>query len=77
MASVGDRQLRATCLRALALGRGPADVVLYGTGADEKRVGPDQVRAQVARDWAQSDSVALSLGWISVSAAGQAEGRSF
>jgi ketosteroid isomerase-like protein len=48
-----------------------ADVVVYGTGADEKRVGPEQVRAQVERDWAQSDSIALSFGWSSISAAGQ------
>lgn len=47
-----------------------ADLVLYGTGADEKRIGPAQARAQVERDWAQSDSIALSFGWSSVSAAG-------
>jgi len=47
-----------------------ADLVLYGTGADEKRIGPEQARAQVERDWAQSDSIALSFGWSSVSAAG-------
>jgi len=47
-----------------------ADLVLYGTGADEKRVGPEQLRAQVERDWAQSDSIALSFGWTSISAAG-------
>jgi hypothetical protein len=54
-----------------------ADLVLYGTGADEKRVGPEQARAQVERDWAQSDGIALSFGWSLFSAAGQAEGESF
>ena len=47
-----------------------ADVVLYGTGADEKRVGPDQVRAQVERDWAQTESIEMSYSWKSISAAG-------
>ena len=32
---------------------------------------------QVERDWAQSDSIALSFGWSSVSAATQATGQSF
>ncbi|MBK9246119.1 MAG: hypothetical protein IPM30_14995 [Burkholderiales bacterium] len=54
-----------------------ADLVLYGIGADEKHVGPEQARAQVERDWAQSDSIALSFGWSSVSAATQATGQSF
>jgi hypothetical protein len=47
-----------------------ADVVMYGTGADEKRVGPDQIRLQAERDWSQSDEVSLGLDWVSVSAAG-------
>lgn len=46
------------------------DVVLYGTGADEKRVGLEQVRAQVERDWAQTESIELSVAWKSISAAG-------
>jgi ketosteroid isomerase-like protein len=45
------------------------DVVLYGTGADEKRVGFQEMRAQVERDWAQTDSIAISFTWTSVSAA--------
>lgn len=47
-----------------------ADVVMYGTGADEKRVGLEQIRFQAERDWAQSDEVSLKLDWVSVSAAG-------
>ena len=47
-----------------------ADVVLYGTGADEKCIGPDQVRKQVERDWAQSESAAMAFSWTSVSSAG-------
>ena len=49
---------------------GDADVVLYGTGADEKRIGLEQIRAQVERDWSQSDSASMLLDWTSVSAAG-------
>lgn len=47
-----------------------ADVVMYGTGADEKRIGLEQIRAQVERDWAQSESAAILFNWTSVSAAG-------
>jgi ketosteroid isomerase-like protein len=47
-----------------------ADVVLFGTGADERRIGPAEARMQVERDLAQSDSIALKMGWHMVSAAG-------
>jgi uncharacterized protein (TIGR02246 family) len=47
-----------------------ADVVLYGTGADEKRVGPEAIRTQVERDWAQTETAAMVFSWMSVSAAG-------
>jgi ketosteroid isomerase-like protein len=46
------------------------DVFLFGTGADERRVGPAEVQAQVERDWAQSDYSAFVLTGPSVSAAG-------
>jgi ketosteroid isomerase-like protein len=46
------------------------DVVLYGTGADEKRVGMKEIRKQVERDWAQTDEIAMEFDVISVSAAG-------
>jgi ketosteroid isomerase-like protein len=47
-----------------------ADLIMYGTGADEKRIGPGGVEEQARRDWSQSDAMALELGWHSVSAAG-------
>jgi class 3 adenylate cyclase/ketosteroid isomerase-like protein len=47
-----------------------SDVVLIGTGADEKRIGLAEVRALFERDWSQTDATYLALGWISVSAAG-------
>jgi ketosteroid isomerase-like protein len=47
-----------------------ADVVMYGTGADEKRIGVSEVLAQANRDWSQTDSAAIDFQWTSVSAAG-------
>lgn len=46
------------------------DVVMYGTGADEKRVGPTEIRAQVERDWSQAETTTVTYGWTSISAAG-------
>jgi ketosteroid isomerase-like protein len=46
------------------------DVVMYGTGADEKRVGLAEIQAQAENDWAQTEATALTYGWTSVSAAG-------
>jgi ketosteroid isomerase-like protein len=43
------------------------DVILYGTGADEKRVGPKEIQEQVERDWAQTDEIAMEFDTISVS----------
>lgn len=47
-----------------------ADVVMLGTGGDERRLGKTEIRMQAERDWSQSDSLALKFGWTSVSAAG-------
>ena len=46
------------------------DVVAIGTGQDERRVGRLDIRAQVERDWAQSDACSFQWTWHSVSAAG-------
>lgn len=43
------------------------DVVSYGTGKAEKYVGPVQMRKAYERDFAQSESVALTFDWLSVS----------
>lgn len=45
------------------------DVVIYGTGADEKCVGIERIRTQVRRDWEQSESTAMSFSWMPISAA--------
>ena len=47
-----------------------ADVVMYGTGADEKCIGPEQIRIQIERDWAQSESAVLLFDWTTVSSLG-------
>jgi ketosteroid isomerase-like protein len=54
----------------LALFAPDSDVVMYGTGADEKRVGLPEIRSQLERDWSQSDAASITFDWASVSAAG-------
>ena len=54
----------------LALYAPDPDVVLIGTGADEKRVGLAEIQMQAERDWAQSEASSFEWGWSSVSAAG-------
>lgn len=46
------------------------DMVMYGTGADEKRVGPKEIEAQAQRDWDQTESAAMQFDTTAVSAAG-------
>jgi ketosteroid isomerase-like protein len=46
------------------------DTVLYGTGADEKRIGPAEIQIQAQRDWDQTEAISMAFGWTSVSAAG-------
>jgi ketosteroid isomerase-like protein len=56
---------------ALSLFAPDPDVVLFGTGADERRVGLSEIQQQFERDWSQSESAAIELGsGISVSATG-------
>lgn len=47
-----------------------ADVLMYGTGADEKRIGREAVGTQAQRDWAQTDASAFVLDQPVISAAG-------
>lgn len=46
------------------------DVVMYGTGADERRIGLAEIQAQAERDWSQTESAAVHYEWTSISAAG-------
>lgn len=46
------------------------DALLIGTGPDEQRMGPEQIRLQAERDWAQTDYIEMALAPKSISAAG-------
>lgn len=46
------------------------DVVLFGTGADERRIGLAEIQLQAERDWAQTEAISMDFDWMSVSAAG-------
>jgi len=47
-----------------------SDLVLFGTGADEKRLGLAEVEVQAKRDWSQTEASSFSRDWTSISAAG-------
>jgi len=69
LATMIDAYARRDLHGVLASFAPDADVMIFGTGVDEKRIGPAQIRAQVERDWAQSERASMSFDWISVSAA--------
>jgi ketosteroid isomerase-like protein len=46
------------------------DIIAIGTGRDEKRIGLHAIKAQIERDWEQSQDISVELGWHSVSSAG-------
>ena len=46
------------------------DVVMYGTGKDEKAVGRGEIGRTFERAWSQSDAAHFDLGWRSISSAG-------
>jgi ketosteroid isomerase-like protein len=46
------------------------DVVMYGSGADEKRIGLAELQVQAERDWSQAETATFTFGWTSISAAG-------
>jgi ketosteroid isomerase-like protein len=46
------------------------DVVMYGTGIDEKRISLTQIQAQAERDWSQTDTASFDLDEPLISAAG-------
>ncbi len=67
---MSDAYARRDMNGLLALCVSEPDLVMYGTGADEKRIGLAGVQAQAERDWSQTESASLQFGWRSVSAAG-------
>jgi uncharacterized protein (TIGR02246 family) len=54
----------------LALYAPDPDVVVIGTGGDEKRIGLAEIKALFERDFAQFRDASLKIVWHSVSAAG-------
>lgn len=46
------------------------DLFLFGTGGDEKRIGPEQFKYQAERDWSQTEALAFNFTQYYVSAAG-------
>jgi ketosteroid isomerase-like protein len=46
------------------------DQVMYGTGADEKRIGRDQIKFQAQRDWSQTEALDFNITWQKISATG-------
>jgi ketosteroid isomerase-like protein len=46
------------------------DVVVIGSGLEEKRMGRAELREQLLRDWARSEAVSVEFGWHLVSASG-------
>jgi ketosteroid isomerase-like protein len=56
--------------RLLSLITPDTDMVMYGTGADEKRIGLNGIQIQAERDWAQTDAATFTFGEPIISAAG-------
>lgn len=46
------------------------DLLLIGTGVDEKIVGIEQARAQIERDYEQTDDISIKLEPLAISSAG-------
>ena len=44
------------------------DIVVFGTGADEKRLGKHEVRSLFKRDWSQSEESSITYNWKLISA---------
>lgn len=46
------------------------DAVMVGSGPDEIRIGPEQIREQIERDLSQAERIQLDLGDLKVSGRG-------
>jgi len=42
------------------------DLVVMGTGADEKKIGKSEVKSLFKRDWAQSEASSIVYNWRSI-----------
>ena len=55
---------------AMAVFARDTDLIVIGTGVDERCVGPADFEKLLERDWSQSEAASIEIGWHSVSAAG-------
>ena len=46
------------------------DLVAIGTGADELRLGPDELKHSLERDFQQAEDIEITMEWLRLSAAG-------
>ncbi len=46
------------------------DLVAIGTGADELRLGPDELKQSLERDFQQAEDIKITTQWLRLSAAG-------
>jgi ketosteroid isomerase-like protein len=46
------------------------DLVAIGTGADELRLGPEEFRRGLRRDFEQAENIEITTEWLRISAAG-------
>lgn len=56
--------------KAISIIAPDANVVFYGTGAKEKCVGREEIRAQFEKDWSQIEAPTLEYNWTLISSAG-------
>jgi ketosteroid isomerase-like protein len=69
MEQMSDAYRRRDMNALMAIIAPDPDVIMYGTGADEKRIAQNGIKRQAERDWSQTDEAAITLGWHSVSVA--------
>lgn len=65
-----DSYTRRDIKRMLAGVAPDLDVVMYGTGEDEKRISLSEIQAQAERDWSQTDAASFVFAEPMISAAG-------
>jgi class 3 adenylate cyclase/ketosteroid isomerase-like protein len=70
LARIVDAAGRRDTQAALGFFADDPDTFLYGTGADEARKGPAEIREQIERDLSQSEAWSWTLGQQSISSAG-------
>ncbi len=57
--------------KMMSLFSNDADLVVIGTGADEKKIGRNEVKSLFKRDWAQSEASSIVYNWRSISQEGK------